>query len=209
VKRVYLLLATLCIAGCSGDGPFAAPSPARPVVSGVRHTLSGTVRDPNGQPIPAATLGATQRQFNRFTGTSVGSAVSDAHGQYSMSVPDGGFSFFVGHPSFRDIGRSVTIRMDTSLDVTLVPGVKLVGRVTASDAQNPWDEPVVEIVSGPDAGRTNLTRQGGADWFSYFFHDLEPGPLTVRARKHGFEPVEQRVDVTADATVNFTLVKAN
>ena len=100
-----------------------------------------------------------------------------------MSVPDGDLHLSVSHPSFRDIGRFVAIRMDTSLDLTLVPGVKLIGRVAAPDAQNPWDEPVVEIVSGPNAGRTNLTIQVGAGWFSYFFHDLEPGPLTVRARR--------------------------
>jgi hypothetical protein len=34
-------------------------------------------------------------------------------------------------------------------------------------------------------------------------------PVTVRARKFGFEPVERRVDITADTTVDFTLVKAN
>jgi hypothetical protein len=40
-------------------------------------------------------------------------------------------------------------------------------------------------------------------------NDLVPGPLTVRARKFGFERVERRVDITADTTVDFTLVKAN
>jgi hypothetical protein len=192
------------MAGCNGDGTPAAPSPGRPVVNEVRHTLSGRIRDPNGHPIPAAALGVMIGL--RFTGIGV---VSDAHGQYSMSVPEGSLHLSVGHPSFRDIGQFVTIRMDTSLDVTLVPGVNLVGRVAAPGAQNPWDEPVVEIVSGPDAGRTNLTRPINADSFSYFFHELAPGPLTVRARKHGFEPAEQRVDITADATLDFTLKKAN
>jgi len=199
LRGLYLLIGTLCFAGCTGDGTPAAPSPA----GGVRHTLSGTVRDPNGQPIPAATLGVMIQL--RFTGIG---AVSDAHGDYSMSVPDGDLHLSVSHPSFRDIGRFVAIRRDTSLDLTLVPGVNLTGRVTAPDAANPWDEPVVEIVSGPDAGRTVITIQAGTS-FSYFFHDLVPGPLTVRARKHRFEPVERRVDITADTTVDFTLVKAN
>ena len=204
MRGLYLLLGALCIAGCSGDGTPAAPSPTRSGVSGVRHTLSGTVRDPNGHPIPAAKLGVMIQL--RFTGIS---AVSDAHGHYALSVPDGSLHLEVSHPSFREIGRFVTIRMDTSLDFTMVSGVNLTGRVIAPGAQSPWNQPVVEIVSGPDAGRTNITRPGSADSFSYFFHDLVPGPLTVRARKHGFEPAEQRVDVTADATVDFTLVKAN
>jgi hypothetical protein len=59
--------------------------------------------------------------------------------------------------------------MDTSLDLTLVPGVNLIGRVAAPGALNPWDKPVVETVSGPDAGRTMITLQGNDDRFSYFF----------------------------------------
>jgi hypothetical protein len=210
VKSVYLLLGTLCIAGCSGDGPSAAPSPARPVVSGVRHTLSGTVRDPHGQPIQAAALGVIQPQpTNHLAGGFVdrdAHGVSDVHGDYSMSVPHGSFHLFVGHPSFRDIGRSVNILTNTSLDLTLVPSVNLTGRVSAPGAKC-LNDPVVEIVSGPDAGRSMISRGGGADWH-YFFHDLVPGPLTVRVRKCGYDPVEQRVDVTADATLDFTL-KAN
>ena len=125
-----------------------------------------------------------------------------------MSVPDGGFHLYVSHPSFRDIGRSVNIRMDgPSLDITLAPSVNLRGRVTASGAKC-LNDPVVEIVSGPNAGRTDVARGGGADWH-YFFSDLVPGPLTVRACKPGFAPAERLVDVTKDATLDFMLLKAN
>ena len=172
------------------------------MVNVVRYTLSGAVRDSNGQAIPEASLNAISSKW-----IAGGSAVSDAHGRYSMTVP-AGFQFVVKHPCFRDMSRSVSIQTDTSLDVTLVPGVNLDGRVADFGTQDRLDDAVVEVVSGPDAGRSFLTRRVGAS-NSYFFLDLVPGPFTIRAHKSGYEPVERRVDVTADTTVDFRLVKTN
>jgi hypothetical protein len=59
----------------------------------------------------------------------------------------------------------------------------------------------VEIVDGPNAGKTSATDAGGA----YSLSGLAGGSFVVRATSHGYDPREQSVMVARDTTLDLRL----
>jgi TonB-linked SusC/RagA family outer membrane protein len=90
-------------------------------VQGEDITVTGTVSDENGEPIPGATV--------FVQGTAVGT-VTDMDGRYSLSVPDGSrlvFSF-IGYVSREaEVGNSTILDIVLQADVTSLDEVVVVG----------------------------------------------------------------------------------
>src|SRR5690606_21585429 len=120
------------------------------VVENVDVTVSGTVRDENGEPIPGVTVSVQ--------GTGIGTA-TDVEGRYSLSVPEGStliFSFIgfesqniaVGERSVIDVVLSEDM---ASLDEVVVVGYgtmrkqDVTGAVSMVDLDNVKDIPVASI----------------------------------------------------------------
>lgn len=88
-------------------------------------TLSGTVKDPSGQPLSNATISIA----------SIRSVTTDANGAFSVDVADGSYALRISHPGFQP--ESQTAKTGESLDVTLEPAyaeTMVVSAIRAEDA---------------------------------------------------------------------------
>lgn len=88
-------------------------------------TLSGTVKDPSGQPLSNATISIAN----------IRSVTTDANGAFSVDVADGSYALRISHPGFQP--ESQTAKTGESLDVTLEPAyaeTMVVSAIRAEDA---------------------------------------------------------------------------
>jgi Carboxypeptidase regulatory-like domain/Putative binding domain, N-terminal len=77
----------------------------------------------------------------------------------------------------------------------------LSGRVSDENSGRMLLGGTVEIVDGPNAGRTSATDAAGI----YSLSDLAGGSFVVRATSHGYDPREQSVMVARDTTLDLRL----
>jgi hypothetical protein len=104
-------------------------------------TLSGTVRNAEtGDPVANAPIYFTQYTFqNEYLGD-LGVAISDRDGYYSIAVTAGFIDVKVEAPMgelFAEQQFLTSVLSDTTLDISLLPGVELVGLVLDADGNQP------------------------------------------------------------------------
>lgn len=88
-------------------------------------TLSGTVKDPSGQPLSGATV----------TIANIRSVTTDANGSFAVDLADGRYALRVSHPGFQPESR--TVSAGESVDLTLDPAfaeTMVVSAIRAEDA---------------------------------------------------------------------------
>jgi iron complex outermembrane receptor protein len=88
-------------------------------------TLSGTVKDPSGQPLSRATVSIAN----------IRSVTTDANGAFALDVADGAYALRVSHPGFQP--ESQTVSAGASVDFTLDPAfaeTMVVSAIRAEDA---------------------------------------------------------------------------
>jgi outer membrane receptor protein involved in Fe transport len=77
-------------------------------------TVSGTVRDTSGAVVPGAVVRIVDDQRRELAATR-----ADAGGRFQLSVPDGRYALAVDSPGFASHRRTLYVRGDTEVDVTL------------------------------------------------------------------------------------------
>ncbi len=96
------------------------------------YTVSGTVSDPNGNPVQ----GAIVVLWDPISGAGYGRP-TDASGQYSLTVPAGTYEFHVEPPPGSNLAiyheMNVAINADTTKNVTLTSGYTVSGVVSDSN----------------------------------------------------------------------------
>jgi hypothetical protein len=116
------MLICLVAAGC-GDSPRSISSPASPTpialpVPAGGYTLTGTIRDPDGRPLPDITV--------VFKGSGEGQSVSDAAGRYSITNVSGSIDLRVSMHGYADWSAVRYVAANQVVDITLSPIVELV-----------------------------------------------------------------------------------
>ncbi|SEJ50478.1 TonB-linked outer membrane protein, SusC/RagA family [Cyclobacterium xiamenense] len=124
-------------------------------------TVSGTVTDANGEPIPGATVSVP--------GTSIGTA-TDLDGKYTITVPDGAslvFSFIGFESQTVEVGNRQTINISlvestANLDEVVVVGygtqqkVNLTGAVGVATSERLEGRPIANVAEGLQGVIPNL-----------------------------------------------------
>jgi iron complex outermembrane receptor protein len=88
-------------------------------------TLSGTVKDPSGQPLPNATVSIAD----------IRSVTTDANGAFSVDVADGAYALRISHPGFQP--ESHIVKTGAPVELTLDPAyaeTMVVSAIRAEDA---------------------------------------------------------------------------
>ena len=188
--------------GSSASPSPVVPTPTPPGAPATTYTVSGTVVDGDGKPVEGATVFVGVPDPRR--GGATFSTTTDAQGRFRGALPSGSFySFQVSKPGYESVSRmGVSVSGDTVLDVTLNVGIRIFGNVTEAGVVGPLDDVTIEVLSGPSAGRSALTGQPPG---KYLLEHVLPGEFTLRARKTGYDPVEQTVRATTDTFIDFSL----
>lgn len=104
-------------------------------------TLSGTVKDPSGQPLSNANISIAN----------IRTVSTDANGSFSVDVADGSYALRVSHPGFQP--ESLTAKTGESVELTLDPAyaeTMVVSAIRAEDATP---------VTKSDVTREDITRE--------------------------------------------------
>jgi Carboxypeptidase regulatory-like domain/Bacterial Ig-like domain (group 2) len=195
--RVIAMLLAASVASRCGSVGGAHPSPT-PTVTAVLVTSGGASAQTgqSTQLTATATLsdGTTQTVTTQATWGSTNTAVA--------TVSSAGVVTFVA-PGDVDVRATYQSVMGTlHFAVTAVTlRFRLSGVITDSGNQRGVEGVLVEILNGPDAGRSTRTDANGA----YSFADVVAGTFTVRVSKQPYEAVERQVTVSADTTLSIAL----
>jgi hypothetical protein len=163
-------------------------------------SLSGTVSDPSGLRLAEASVYVSFGKYG--TGAS-----TDQNGRFRVTglVRGSSYPVYVSKGGYETVSTTVTLpEAETTLNVTLEPGVSVSGRVTESDV-GPLGGVKVEVIDGPNAGRSEVSRLVGSEFAAYTIEHLQPGRFTLRASKEGYEPVERTVDALVSTRADFSL----
>lgn len=177
--------------------PEPSPQPAPPPAA-EEYSLSGTLRDPSGLPVPGASVTAVaSKTYSR-------SATSDQAGMYRLRARRGTYSLWVTKPGYRTIEhQSFSLASDLVVDITLSPGVRL-GGIVSEAGVGPLSGVTVEILSGPSSARPATSGPPGVTG-AFTFGYVLPGTYRLRASKEAYEPAEISVDAQIGTHVTFAL----
>ncbi|MFL6194328.1 MAG: carboxypeptidase regulatory-like domain-containing protein [Thermoanaerobaculia bacterium] len=208
-----------------GFGSASAPGVAVPSETPVRMVLqpkvrvSGRTADPDGKPVPGASLFLSEKEPRNFGGQVM--MMSSMHFQQGVSDDEGGFSFEAVSPGPIDIRASAPRWQEATIDglevkagqdlagvlLVLTPGASVEGRVVSPDGA---PVPAAEVsVAAPSAGgrggfsmlRATTDGDGG-----YRIEGIPPGPHTLEARAEGYRRAARDVEVTGEVRgVDLTL----
>src|SRR5712691_8936742 len=126
MRAICAALGSLLLLSCSG-GETKTAAPPSPVAPTPTYTVSGTVRDDVGAPLADARVsgGALYSKTGPFFVTQ-----TDAAGQYRGTLPTGTFQLSVNKPGFEPFSLyQLSVSSDTIVDVTLHPGVYVLGKI--------------------------------------------------------------------------------
>lgn len=200
LKAFITLTVAVGLISCGSETGTPSPVAPTPVPVTDSYNVAGTVRDQAGNPVEGASV-FVGWLFSK-TGPRV-VATTNAAGRFAGTLPAGSYDYRASRPGFEDLsGRGVVVAADTTLDLNLRPGIILSGNVIEAGVGR-LDGAKVEVIDGPNAGRSMLT--GGPGSMSYSFVYLLPGEFTVRVSKEGYEPVEQRVSAAVNTNADFSM----
>ena len=145
-----------------GDGRATASATTSPTA--ILYTVSGTVREAAGTPVPDAEV-----IFGNATGAKSGQpsfiTKTDGAGRYSGRIPPGreAYGILVRKPGFEPkVQTGISVLADTMVDVIVRPGALVSGRVTAPDSPVLGVSGVsLEVLLGPNAGRSTISGPAG------------------------------------------------
>lgn len=174
------------------------------IVRGSACALSGVVRESPGDAPSAEALVALVKEPGGYSATPIISTATDASGTYRLGGIDCGVSRIVRveKSGFFDQQGSVLISADTGRDFTIERVTyTLRGIVRDSASRIALPDATLEILSGPYAGRKDMSRVDG----SYGLSVRDTG--TVRASKPGYAPQDAIVTVTGPTDRDFSLTR--
>jgi hypothetical protein len=157
--------------------------------------LTGTVTEINGTPVASANV--------VVLGSPTQSGTTDDNGEYRVTGLARGRTFdaSVSRRGYEITKGTVSLTAaENRQNFTLVPGVEVWGFTLLANG-DPIPGATVEIVSGADTGKRAVTEVNG----SYWFYHLQPGPMTLRASKAGYDTETQSVVVLENTRVQFYL----
>lgn len=204
MRSVCTVVVSILLVSCGGETKSAATIPSSPVTptptpTPPKYVVSGTVRDTAGQPVAAAHVFIGYRLSKTPSGFSTD---TDSEGHYQGSIQAGNWDVTVTKPGYEIVSGELKVAADTIFDITFPLTVYLAGKVTELGV-GLLDGVTVEIVSGPNMGRSHVT--GMPVTGQYFIDHLVPGELTLRASKTGYEPVERTLVVNANTNLDFAM----
>jgi hypothetical protein len=200
VRPIYAVFITILVVSCGGETRSAATaSPIAPTPTPAQYVVSGTVRDDTGRPVEAARVFIGNRSSKTPSGFNTD---TDAGGHYQGSIATGSWDVRVTTPGYEPVFNAVKVAADTVFDITFPLTVYVVGKVTELGV-GPLNGVTVEIVSGPNKGRSHVT--GMPVTGQYFIDHLVPGEFTLRASKAGYETFEATVVANAITNLDFTM----
>lgn len=200
LKASIALTAAAALISCGSNGDDRSPVAPTPVPVSDSYSITGTVSDQAGNPVEGASV-SVGRLFSK-TGPRV-AATTNSAGRFAGTLPAGTYEYRASRPGFEDLsGSDVVVAADTTLNLSLRPGIILSGNVIEAGVGR-LDGAKVEVVDGPNAGRSMLT--GGPGSMSYSFVYLLPSEFTVRVSKDGYETVEQRVSAAISTSADFAM----
>jgi protocatechuate 3,4-dioxygenase beta subunit len=135
-------------------------------VRGLR--LAGRITDLGGGPVVGAAV--------RFD--DLPAVVSDARGQYALTLPPGGHAGWVALPGYVPVDLEVLMEGATTRDVRLVPGARIAGRVVAEATGRPAAGVEVALSWSAESRVERSDPDGRFD-----FSELEPGHYQLVARQ--------------------------
>jgi spore coat protein U-like protein len=158
------------------------------ISSGTTYAISGTVRDVLGAPLSGVIV-APGNGINASM-----SATTDAAGHYRLAPLVAETVYLKATKSPYDTAQqTISLAGDVVVDFTLVRTFHLFGTITEAIVGTPITGATVEILGGPNAGRSTTTNAG-----SYSFDGVTPGSMTIRASKAGYDAAQQSVFQSAD-----------
>jgi Carboxypeptidase regulatory-like domain len=192
------VIATASSVACSSSPSTPTAALASPSTF---YSISGVVHDDAGLPVADARLSIGG------PGVKTGPALDTrtlADGTFRGRVsPSTGYEIIITKPGYLQILQfPVTVSADTVYDFTMHVGVVLIGVVTEVGVGG-LAGATVEIASGPDAGDSTTTGPPGVEG-SFRLQTL-PGTFTVRAKKSGYDTVEQTITTLTDVSMNFQM----
>ena len=82
-------------------------------------TVTGVVKSKTGKPIPGAEVYAEAIEMVNYDGYLSSLDYTDANGGYTLTLPNGKFTFMANHNSAYDYATNVTIKENTMINMTL------------------------------------------------------------------------------------------
>lgn len=207
MRLLVAVFACALLISCGGDASSRTPTGPTPPPAPTTNppntfSVSGTVRDDKGAPVPDATVFVGCGACKTGPGFS---STTNASGFYSGRLPAGTWDMIVRKPGYTTLSvhGGVIVSSNATRDVTLTPGVVISGR-TFEDGVGELTGVRVEVLTGPDAGTTDTTGPPGVP--NAWSLSVLPGAFRIRATKDGYVPVEREIHAAADMHgVDFTM----
>jgi hypothetical protein len=155
-------------------------SRARLALSRKGVTLSGSVRDSAGGPVPGARLFGMPSTSGTGS-TMVVQARSGDDGAYSMVLPPGTYDVVVGADGYATSRESLAIWSSSKRSFSLIPEGRLPGRVIRRQDRKDVAEAEVQLISAASGAPVANERTGSGGEFE--IRGIGPGPYYLMARK--------------------------
>jgi len=161
--------------------------------------ICGTVTETGGAPVSRAFVEVRD-------GVNAGKGVeSDDAGRYCLrDLAAGSFTMRAGKGGYDYVERGVTLTADTTVNFSLAPQqgpLSLCGTATEVSGSS-ISGVLLEVRNGLNAGRTTTSDGSGR----YCLTGLRADSFTVRASRASYDASERSVTLSADGTLNFTLL---
>jgi hypothetical protein len=188
----------LSSSGCiNGSGSLPPPAPSVTVTS-ISITGAGTGNP--GQSVQL-TASATLSDDTVETVTSKASWTSANTAVATVSASGVVQLIATGEAEIRATYQSVTATAKVTVTPAPVPRHTLAGRVTNADSDRAIENARVEVIDGPDAGRSSSTSAQG----DYRVENLTEGTISVRVSHDEFVSVERSVTLAGDVRLDVEL----
>jgi hypothetical protein len=192
-----LLVASVLLARCGGGSTPSNPTPT-PTLTAV------TVANPSGPALTGQTaqLTATASFSDGMTQSITSQATWTSSSDALATVSPSGMVTFVapGEVDIRATYRTLTGAAHITV-ATVVVRYAVSGVVTDKDNGRGLQGARVEILDGPDAGRSAQTDANGA----YRLADVVAGRIMVRVSNQSYDPVEQPITLSSDTRLDVAL----
>lgn len=181
--------------------PQPTPTPAPPPAPGALFTLAGRVTAaPLNEPVGGVLVEAMHG------GRVIQSATTSATGEYQVNgLPPDEYVIRMTRSGYNTRNRDVVISADTRRDYVMERNrVAIFGVATQTACTAPIEGVRVEILDGPDAGKSAVTDRAG---FQYRIDDVAWGTVRLRASKAGFGSVDTTLTISPPVAVGGAMTR--